>query len=57
MMSWNQPLCGQCWYAENPKRNPHRFLVEEPQQCCMCGQETVAGIYIRRNPAECYFPS
>lgn len=57
-MSWTQPLCGQCWYAEHgTSRQPSRLMNPEVEVCCMCGQETVAGIYIRRDPKECYFPS
>jgi hypothetical protein len=58
-VSWTQPFCERCWFAENPGRLPVRFALptEPAKQCCECGEPTVAGIYIRRDPAKVPFPS
>ena len=71
-ISWNQPICERCWFTENPDRVPVRFvgaidqsghLLERTQpapnaeQCCMCGWPTIAGIFIRRHPDKCHYPT
>ncbi len=53
---WNQPICEACWFAEQPERRPTQIMGPEVEQCCMCGWPTVAGIFIRRHPAECRYP-
>ena len=60
-MNWNQPICERCWFMENPARRPVQFTGgmggEYVARCCMCGDPTVAGIFIRRHPDECKFPA
>ena len=55
-MSYTQPLCEQCWDTEQPGRVPVKFRNDKELPCCMCGQPTSDGIYIRRDPKSCYFP-
>lgn len=58
-MNWNQPLCDLCWHAENPDRQATRLLprARSIEQCCMCGRDTLSGIYVRKDPATVYFPA
>lgn len=56
-MSWTQPVCERCWFTEFPARRPVQFIgAEEIQHCCRCGEPTVAGIYVRRDPAAVPYP-
>lgn len=65
--SWTHPQCEQCWIERNtyldPQRGvtvriPHRVLVDpKVEQCAWCGQETIAGIYVREDPANVEFPA
>lgn len=58
-MTWTQPLCRACWDKERPHDRPYpmaeRFRVQET--CCLCGQSTDAGIYVRRDPKAVPFPT
>lgn len=47
---WNHPICDQCWFAINPKREPMRQREPERQRCCWCGQGTMSGILRREDP-------
>ena len=49
-MTWNQPLCNDCWNAENPYRAAFRMGFAPAETCCMCGTQTTSGIYVRRDP-------
>jgi len=55
-IGWTQPLCRKCWDRETPDREPTVVLDEEWMKCCLCGQHTLDGIYIRVNPDEVPFP-
>ncbi len=49
-MSWTHSICGICWRANEPNRDPVRVLEGELALCCLCGRETREGIYIRQDP-------
>lgn len=56
--NWNQPICDDCWDAENPGRKPFR-LVEKyriAENCAWCNVTTTSGIYVRVDPDEVPFP-
>jgi len=55
-MSWNQPLCDNCWNAEQPNRKPFRLIAPDPEQCSNCGESTTSGIWVRLDPKSCKFP-
>ena len=58
-MNWNQPFCDLCFKAEQPDREPTRIVPQSRsiEACCMCGRDTLSGIYVRRDPATVYFPA
>jgi hypothetical protein len=57
--SWTQPMCDDCWTADNPGREPMRFVESERQaeQCCKCGAGTKSGIYVRVDPSTVTYPT
>lgn len=63
MSSWTQPLCGDCWVAEERGRRPDpegmghgRYGTVHEEVCCMCGQTTTLGIYVRKDPDRVPYP-
>lgn len=59
-MNWTQPMCGLCWEALNPDgRAPVRITKEHrrTERCCLCGLDTLSGIYVRRDPRTVPFPA
>jgi hypothetical protein len=58
MPSYRQPICDTCWDDIEPGREPVRLVedVREIEQCCMCGDSTLSGIYIRVNPKAVPYP-
>lgn len=58
-MSWNQPFCDLCWRQEEGDREPTRLAPQFRciERCCMCGKDTLSGVYARRDPALVYFPA
>ena len=58
-MSWTQPICDLCWAREEPGREPTRLLphAREIEKCCICGRDTLSGIYFRRDPATVPYPA
>lgn len=50
MSQWTHPICESCWAALNPGREPFAMGNPEPEWCCYCGDQTVAGIYVREDP-------
>lgn len=55
-MSWTQPVCERCWFTEQPDRRPTQLTASDVERCCLCGLPTVAGIYVRRDPATVPYP-
>lgn len=69
-MSWTQPECEKCWINENAiwepiegvgevlrgVRQPSRISEAPIEKCCMCGDITISGIYVRRDPEIVPYP-
>lgn len=55
--SWTQPQCTDCWVRFNPDRLPVRVKGAHHEQCVSCGEDTVAGVYVRIDPTTALFPS
>lgn len=56
-MTWTQPICQTCWNRENPGRKPVTLRDPEPETCSTCGNETVDGIYVRKDPKTVPYPA
>lgn len=69
-MSWTQPQCERCWIEENSIweslpgggevlksiRFPVRITEPEIKQCAVCGELTISGIFVRKDPKEVNYP-
>lgn len=57
-MNWTQPMCEPCWDHKNPNRRAVKIKdeVAVPEVCAWCGETTRAGIYVRADPRELWFP-
>lgn len=55
-MGWTQPLCMKCWKLTHPDRVPLCVRDDDIVQCCLCGENTSAGIYTRLDPKTVAFP-
>jgi len=55
--SWTQPICPQCYAKDSPGQRPSVLNDKTGEKCCECGALTGAGIWVRRDPAECRFPT
>lgn len=70
-MNWNQPICEACWivnegvWVQHPDdevpvlqsvRKPVLFREAGIEQCCVCGNPTIVGIYVRKDPTTVPFP-
>lgn len=42
------PICRPCYRLEYPGREPVRVIPSDVEVCCVCGQITTLGIYVRR---------
>ena len=56
-LSWTQPICAECFENANPGRTPICVVNAGTDKCCLCGAETTAGIFIRRDPTTVTFPA
>lgn len=68
--NWNQPICEMCWIERNSEWEEHPdgfdvlVSIRQPvtvknsgiETCCYCGDPTVVGIYIRKDPDEVNYP-
>lgn len=52
MSKWNHLLCEACWNDRNPGRKAVIVPSSSIDRCCVCGQPTGSGIYVRANPVE-----
>ena len=60
MAQWTHTCCEHCWFAtpgwgnvdHDRVRIPTRVKESDLRICCMCNAPTVAGIFIRRDPAQ-----
>jgi len=50
--SWTHAVCGPCWAAMHPDREPDSMRPElaKVDTCCYCGHQTQMGIYVRDDP-------
>lgn len=57
-LSWRQAICERCWLRRRPGRAPVRMAwrCAEREVCSYCGGDTIAGIYVRDDPAHVPFP-
>lgn len=55
--SWTQPMCLRCWSEMYPGRQAATLKQPNTETCCRCGTDTIEGLYIRIDPAECRFPT
>lgn len=57
-LSWRQAICERCWLRRRPGRAPVRMAwrCAVLETCSYCGSETIAGIYVRDDPAHVAFP-
>lgn len=58
-MTWTQPICDTCWHLEPTRAHeqPHRVTPPQVERCCLCGRDTLSGIYVRYNPAAVPYPT
>jgi hypothetical protein len=49
-MSWTQAVCEDCWDTWSPGRDPVRMVKPMTEVCCVCGEKTKSGIYVRADP-------
>lgn len=54
--SRTQPVCDDCWWKWRD-REPVRMKNADEEKCCLCGDTTHSGIYIRVNPARVAHPT
>jgi hypothetical protein len=57
MAEWTHPICWVCWERRAPGKSPLRLRNPPPEKCCICGEETKSGIFIREDPAKVKFPA
>jgi hypothetical protein len=55
-VTWTQPVCNSCWFDREGERTPVRMREPELEFCCLCGQATHSGIYVRLNPMDVPYP-
>jgi len=55
-LSWRAALCERCWEREYPGVSPVRLKQPDWEQCALCGEGTMSGIYVRLDPAEQSYP-
>ncbi len=57
MSKWNHAICGRCWAfrAGDDGVEPVRLMESEEYACCICGDLTREGIFVRFNPELCSF--
>lgn len=48
---WTHPVCHRYYAILAPGRDPYLLVEVELEACCLCGDPTDAGIYIRYDPA------
>lgn len=56
-MGWTQPVCQTCWDRENPDREAITIKLPDQEVCCLCGNETADGIYVRKDPSTVPYPA
>jgi hypothetical protein len=49
-------MCAVCYEIEY-RRQPFHLIDADVETCSSCGARTMAGIYVRRDPRTCKFPT
>ena len=59
LYSWTQSICASCYDKRFPGRGAVALKPEycESEQCCDCGEQTDAGIYMRQDPRTVNHPA
>lgn len=57
MSNWTHSICKTCWEKKtaaegNPDRIPVTVRNDSDKPCCFCAEPTMAGIYVRHDPAQ-----
>ena len=47
---WTHSVCESCYKILSPDREPSRMVDVKPESCCICGDRTLSGIYLRIDP-------
>lgn len=50
-------ICLKCFTKEHPNKEPVTMNDRIVEKCCMCGDGTASGIYIRKGTEEVNYPS
>ena len=50
MSDFSQPVCDECFAGRYPDKFPIALRHPDRETCCLCGCQTVSGIYIRIDP-------
>jgi hypothetical protein len=50
MSAWTHAACLPCYGRTQPGRTPYRVVGAEEELCCLCGEPTSSGIYVRADP-------
>jgi hypothetical protein len=50
---WTHPVCDVCW-ANISGGDPNPVALTDPSEkaCCVCGDKTISGIYVRLDPSK-----
>ena len=52
MSDWTHPICMKCWRQKEEGRTPQRYVNDDLEHCCFCGDVTQDGIYVRHDPTD-----
>jgi hypothetical protein len=54
-VTWNAPVCDDCWAQEYGYREPVRVRQPNEEVCALCGTPNRSGIYLRMAPDQQVF--
>lgn len=49
---WTHPVCESCWKIISPAQEPVQMKDPKTTSCCLCGDETISGIFTRIDPSK-----
>lgn len=52
MDRWSHSVCIECWGKVAPDQEPHVLNNDRERSCCLCGEKTTSGIYVRVDPSK-----
>ena len=61
-LSWQAPCCERCWITDVGARPggeievPVRLTEPDIETCAFCGNLTIFGVYVRRDPTTLPYP-